>query len=182
MAFPVSGLYRQSFTFRDAKGQQSTVRFFCSTGAGAVADLQTQLIALETALKGLTNAAEQSSSGPVSRTGTKQYGTSGSPYQDVQQKAVMTFQDSVGGLHRFQIPAPVIAAFLADQQTIDPANGNVTAFIAAMTGNTAGAGVVTRSGLKLTNFFGGLFAAKPIPKARSMFVLDANLTPQEPEE
>jgi hypothetical protein len=95
----------------------------------------------------------------------------------------MLFQDATCGLHRFHIPAPKAAIFLADQTTVNPANSLVATYITVMTAAiTTGIYVCNKAGVQIVNYFGGmLYVAKP--RTRYGFMqLTPLLTPEEPGE
>jgi len=124
---------RQNVTFRDAKGNTSRMSFFVD---GATAALQaTAAVAVITPLQALSNAIISSTSGPATGVPTEVvYGTA-ADYQSVEDKAIMTFQTSTGDIHRFQVPAPLASIFLADGETVDPANTLVVAYNSAVNAN-----------------------------------------------
>jgi hypothetical protein len=89
----------------------------------------------------LSNAVLQSYIGPATQPAQEVvYGTN-AVYPAVEDKAIFTFQTATGGIHRLQIPAPKSTIFLADGETVDPANTDVVAFVSAVIANA-----VTRNG------------------------------------
>lgn len=184
MTYPLPGIYPQSLTLRDAKGRTSSVRFFVNLNIGTPtlddATTQIDLILNAIAVQGtagtkLTNAASQAAHGIVGFVGSVQYGLGGAAneYGDIRQKAVMVFQDAAGKFHRYAIPAPRSAIFLADGVTVNPAQTQVAAFNAAVIGNTNGAAMSDIYGNVMKSFVGGYFQDR---KARRASVL--RLTPQ----
>lgn len=71
-------------------------------------------------------------------------------YEDIEDKAVMTFVDANGKTHNFKLPAPKAAIFMADKQTVDKTNALVIAYAGAMTDNAR-----THEGASLITFVGG---------------------------
>lgn len=182
MAFPNSEIYPQSITMRDAKGFTGTFRYFINGNPGTAMDVAVQVGVTRVAFAALSNAAVQSASGYNSLTGVVQYGAAAT-YLPIYTKAVMLFQDSAGGMHKYRVPSPKAALFLADQQTINPANTLVMAFVAAMI--TAGSGGVynsTKSGLQIINFFGGILESAAPRRRYGFLQLTPGLTSEEPAE
>jgi|SRR5882762_5892852 len=111
---------RYTFRFRDAKGNVAHVR--CLIGGANVAAVDADAVTLLTHFTALSNAH-------VSRVDAAlpdfTYGTPGTTYETVEDKAAMTYLSQQGTLHRFQFPAPQQAAFLADQETVDPTATNI---------------------------------------------------------
>lgn len=172
----------QTHTFRDSKGFTAQIRYWFSLN-GATSDVgQTAVQAILTALKALTNAAYQGSSGLVSEFGVKQYGTSGASYASVRQKARLVYQDSSGALHSLNIPSAKTTDFDADLQTVLPAAvATLNSKIAnpALVIGSAVPFVSSRNGLPITNYMGGFFVARQTKKNK-LFFLNGALTPSEP--
>jgi hypothetical protein len=111
MAAPALGDHF-SFTFRDAKGQTSRMRFLIGDAT------QTAVITNYTTIAGhLVSASNGNVSSPFSAVSPLVYGTN-AQYPDVEDKAVIVFADPAGALHRFQLPAPVSACFTTDGETV----------------------------------------------------------------
>lgn len=185
VAFPFPGVIKQSFTFRDKKGNTSVFRWHYNYNGADEATQAAFISAVQAVLVPTTNAALQGASGPISLGGVAQYGASGD-YQDVIMKAVLNFQDASGQIHRFQLPSPKVTMFLADRMTLDPANATLKAFTDLFGLNAAPASgtpyVSTRTGVLMANFMGGYFAAKPIRRRSNIFVLTPQETATIPEE
>lgn len=139
----------QSVTFRDNKGHTATFRFYVK--GATVGDLQTNANAIGAAFAALSNCAVQSTRGPWSNDPIRvTYGTT-AVFASVEDKAVLTYQDPTGGYHRFKVPAPLSALFLADGETVDSTNSLIVAL------NTAIDGVmVTADGAEPLQFIGGI--------------------------
>lgn len=184
--FPFPNVYRQTVTMRDAKGFTSTVKFYISiVGTATASDARTLATVVVPEIAALSNAAFQSANGPYSALGVAQYGThaSGGAYESVQQKVRLVFQDASGGLHRMEIPAPLVSIFLADKITVDPANTAVASLvsIANPTAPVNAAFVSTRSGQYLANFMGGIYVGRKRHRKENILTLTPSLTPEEPE-
>lgn len=106
------------------------------------------VIALRNAINAISNAIGTSASLSISET---QAGVAGDgSYEDNEDKALMRFLDEAGETHTFRVPAPKEAIFEADKETVNPANGLVAAYTAAVIANC-----VTPQGLAFTSFVGG---------------------------
>lgn len=186
MSFPFNADIDQfGVTMRDAKGNVSKSRFYVDFGGGSgVTDAQSWEVTFLPLWTALSNAALQRTSGAESRYGIAQYGAHApSDYQTIEQKAVFVFQDAVGNLHRYQVPAPKIALFQADRQTIDPSNSAVIAFKNYMTTpDTNGVFACTKDGQPFSNFMGGYFRAAKLQRKLNVLVLTPALTPADPAE
>ncbi len=74
-------------------------------------------------------------------------------YQTCSPDAVLTFQCADGSIARLVLPAPQIGIFLADQETVDPANAGVIALVAACIGSLA-----SSTGSPAATYLGGTLA------------------------
>ena len=118
-------LLRVSASFVDAKGFYGHMRFYESVDSNNnAATLNGNLIA---ALINCTNAAWNGGSGAGVPPGTP--GTLGTQatFGSIEDKALLTYVSADGVIHRFQLPAPKDAIFLADKMTVDVANTNIVA-------------------------------------------------------
>lgn len=161
--------YGQTFSFRDIKGQTSTVRMFIvgATPAAALADG----IAIEAALAALSVASLGASKGAfTSSPAINTYGAAGA-YDSVEDKAQLTYQTGTGAIHRYEIPAPLASIFLADDETVDPANGLVAALTAAMVGKAS-----SRDGVLLGSYVGGIRTRTKMIRKFNIFTLNPQLT------
>lgn len=170
----------QTVTFRDAKGQTATFKYYVTSLTAAVANLATAATAINNALVALSNAAEQSARGPVN-TGQLPltYGASAAQYQDVPQKAVLTFASATGALHRYQVPSPKLVIFKADQQTVDPGQALLAAFKNAFVATYAAgdAFASSKDGNQIVSYIGGVYRASKGPRRRlGITVLDSSQT------
>lgn len=124
MAAPADAQFR-TMGFRDAKGNTSRMRVLL--GAATDAALQTAFNTLQGHVQAITNAAEyDTNNGTLSA--HRAYGTS-AEYNTVEDKAVLTFVSQQGTLHRYQVPAPKTAIFMADQETVDATQADMAAVI-----------------------------------------------------
>lgn len=161
--------YPQSVTYRDDKGQTASVRMFVAAAdeATALTDAQTII----TAMNALTNAANDGARGAYTSSPTVHSYGANAEYETVEDKAQLSFQTSTGAIHRYQVPAPKTAIFLADGETVDPANGLVTTFAAAVV--AAGA---SRDGAAISTFIGGIRVRRKFQRKFNIFTRNPALT------
>jgi len=125
MAAPVAAL-KLGYNFRDAKGFIRRMRFII--GAASNAAVLTDAAALTVLLQNVSNAHVFQTAD--AHKGVYTLGTAAT-YLDAEDKMVLVFNDPDGGLHRYQVPAPKSAGFLADQETVNSAQTDVAALITA---------------------------------------------------
>lgn len=155
-------VFQQSYTFRDVKGQTSTMRFYLSAADAAAAATAGQ--ALGTALAAHSNAALQNARGPYSLPpGPVTYGGTDGSYSEVEDKAELVFATASGSIHRYRLPACNKGLFLADLETVDP-NGGVGAIITAVIGNAC-----SRDGSVVQSFIGGVRTRSPHQRRINLF-------------
>jgi hypothetical protein len=165
--------FKERVTWRDAKGNTATNIFYVT--AASLTAANTAATAVITAMTALTNAHLQSQIGPSTSTPTEViYGTSSS-YATVEDKATFTFQTATGSIHRFRIPAPKSTIFLADGETVDAANTDVTAFTSAVIANCA-------SSSNEALAFGGFGVRQRVKIRRKLTIFTKNPTLTGPDE
>lgn len=173
----------ESGSFRDAKGNVARVTFQL-IDLGTAATNFTSAINIRNATDALSNAADAGWHGPyTSNDAGTTFGTAAT-YEDVEDKAVMVFATAAGGIHRYSIPAPLSAIFLADAETVDQTNSLVKVFVAnvlaatfnsqAPTAGSGGAG--TREGTILTAFLGGYRARRKLKRKFTIYTRNPALT------
>lgn len=177
MAFAKAG--PQGYTWRDAKGVTAHTKFFVLNDGATFADAESAAGSVRVAIAALTNASLQGGNGFDSETILPSYGAN-AVYEDVEDKAVMTFLDTSGAIHRYQIPAPKSAIFTADGQTVDSANTAVAAYVAAMKATTGTAAIGSRSLLQIAAFVGGVRQRRKNVRKLTIYTLSAKL--DEPAE
>jgi hypothetical protein len=176
-----------SFSFRDAKGQTSSMRFYLYNGGTASAGQAAQT-ALLNALDGtgpstqvITNAALESYRGLTGGVGRLAYGAN-AEYPAITDKAQLTFQDAKGRLHNWLLPAPNLSIFEADGDTVNPAN--ISDLIAAIvsTGGAGNAFVAGKDGALsfIANYIAGVRLRKRTRYRVHKTVLTPSLTPSVP--
>lgn len=170
MAFTV----QQTLGWVDAKGQQCRTKHYMT--GNSYTDQATTLGNLQSAISAISNAANFSAPGVGGfPTHSGEYGTQAT-YGSVTDKAVMTFIDADGNIHRMTIPAPKAAIFLADGITVDTGNSDVSTYVTLITNDAAANHFVsTRGGKGFTSFAGGLRTKKPNQRKMSIFTLQGDL-------
>lgn len=106
------------------------------------------------------------------------YGASGA-VDNAEDSAVFAFQTANGSVAKISIPAPKEGIFLADNQTVDPANSDVVNFVTQLlqTASWSGNGVAaTKSGAALSTFIGGLRVRRRTRRKLNIFVKNPGLT------
>ena len=124
MVAPASTSYA-SYSFRDAKGQVSKMRLLI--GAASSSALVTAIEAATPLLQAVSNAHVYGVT--INSQPDHTYGVQ-ADYQDVEDKANLTFLDYRQAIHRYQVPAPKTVEFKTDQQTVDSSETNMAALIA----------------------------------------------------
>jgi hypothetical protein len=180
---------RQSLAFRDLRGHVGKVGFWYTYNSATAANLgaaSTQIAAINTAIVALTNAQVVAVNGLAgNRLDPVHYGSNG-VYANAETKAKLSFLAfAAGGVHssfvRLEIPAPVVAMFLADKETVDPANAAVaTLFSALSTSDAQGGFASDKMGNPITYFLGGTLVRRPFQRKITIYDLSADLG--EPEE
>lgn len=161
--------------FRDVKGFSSTFKFFASYDN--LTDGAALFSAIHTAFAGLTNAVANGGVGLGTVPARSDLYGSNLIFSTIEDKASLTFLDTAGNIHRFQVPAPKDAIFLADGETVDPANGLVVAFVTAMTTAVAGPSFAcSRSGDQINHFAAGIRLRRKIRRRINIFTLNPTLT------
>lgn len=169
MAAPAVAQFAR-YGFRDARGQTSRVAVLVGGATSAV--VQTNIVTLVAKFQALSNAHVYDIT--LADTKDHTYGTA-AVYQDVEDKAVLVYTDSVGGIHKYQVPAPIAAAFLADGETIDKTNGAVSGLNTSMQSFVYGNANDTAAVV----FVGGFRARRKFQKRTNIFTLDPTETNPE---
>lgn len=164
MAAPVSA-FRFSLIFRDAKGQVSRTRAIA--GGATAAAVITDIGALATDMQDVTNAHVTTS---LDSTINRTYGTN-AEFPNVEDKMVLTFVDPAGNLHRYQIPAPKLAMFQADGETVNASVGVMVTLISAFTSFIYG----RSSDVSPLVYVGGIRLRRRFQRRFNIFTLDPTL-------
>jgi len=179
---------QQSYTYRDAKGYTWTLKHYISYLSDTnthLADARAVGSRMEAALSGvgpgvlaLTNGVLQRAHGPydLSNIATA-YGTA-AQYLNAEDKLMLALYDSGGAIHRFGIGSPVIAAFLADQETGKASQ--LVDVVTAMTTVDGSAFACTKGGLAFTSAVGSVLIRRTQRRKVSLVSKSSNL--DEPGE
>jgi hypothetical protein len=146
-----------------------SIRFWYTSDTAAHAEALMDPIT--TALVALTNAHLQTSRGASNPTPSFGYG-SDAAYAPIEDKAALTFNTARLGRHTVQVPAPLAAIFLADEQTVDPANTLVAAFVSAFTATVSTAFVSTADGAAIIGYVGGVRRRSKLRRKMTIFTLN----------
>lgn len=123
MAAPVFAQW-YGYSFRDARGQVSRMRVLIGGASTSAVETASQT------LKGLLAAASNAHVWLPNQDGPTHTDGAAAVYQNVEDKASLTFLDPAGKVHRFRLPAPIAANFQADGETV---NASATAMSALLT-------------------------------------------------
>lgn len=178
----------QSYTFRDAKGFPWTLKHHISYSDATDAEVNNArkvANAINLALQGLgagtlplTNGAIQKTTGPLATDSIPfAYGVA-AQYLNCEDKLVVGFYDTGGAIHRFGIGAPVVAAFLADQET--GKGSQLVDFVAAMTTPIGAAFACTKGGVAFASATGSVLVRRTQRRKVTLSSKSANL--DEPGE
>jgi hypothetical protein len=162
-------VYPARYGFRDARGYLAYLSLWiygpdAETAADDAFDLADYLYPL-------TNCNYQSTGGINFRPASAfQYGGVGL-YQSVADKATLVFADPLGQPHRYRLPAPTVGMFLADGETVDPAQFQVAALIAAFTTDH----VCARNGARPLAYLGGYRQRAPARRRMGAVIRNPSL-------
>jgi len=170
---------QHSLGYVDAKGNQTRMRFYIShdTVANGVAVYDD----FASAINALTNGLNFSNPGfGGAPTVSGEYGAA-DQFESVTDQAVFTAIDAAGQIHRFMVPAPKAAIFLADLLTVNMANAAVGDYTDIITNaGSAASFISTRSGQGFASVPAGLRIKRPNRRRVSVFTKSSNL--DEPAE
>jgi len=127
----------------DANGNRTITRINTVAGAGAI---QTAILAC------MTGDFDQWWESAVTANGAP--APAGGQYQGVQQRAALSFICGDATIAVLIVPCPAVSIFLADQQTVDPANLQVIALVAACIGS-----LTSSTGSAAVAFIGGVLGS-----------------------
>lgn len=172
---------------RDAKGWIKRYSYYVS-GDGAdtnfFTDMDTVFGALETAILGLTNAAEQTRPQFIGASAnlTLAYGTN-SEYPQNWVEARMMFTTDSGARSVFGVGAPKLAIFDTDGITVlnDGTQAAVVAYVAAVKTGSGTAFVSTIDGKPFTHFVGGILKYGRQPRRFNEMIKSSHLVAGEGE-
>lgn len=163
-------VFAESVSYRDSKGEVSRISFYVSAATAAAAlTAATNVVNL---IAALTNAAFNNAKGAYTSSPAQNvYGTT-AEYETSEDKAVLQFQTSTGAIHKYMVPAPKAAIFLADRETVDSAQADVAALTAAFVTNQ----VCSRDGALITAFIGGTRLRRKLRRKFNIYTRNPQLT------
>lgn len=177
----------QSFTYRDAKGYTWRLQTHISYVDTSAATIDNGYIVggtIRGALSGLgpgtlpvTNSVFQAATGIYGAKVAFAYGTA-AQYLNAEDKLELALLDSGGSVHKFGIGSPVIAAFLADQET--GKGSQLADVVAAFTTPSGAAFACTPNGLPFVAAVGSLLIRRRQRRKVSIYTKSSNL--DEPGE
>ena len=164
-------IYPCTSIWRDCKGLTGAVKWYLNEALLATAQADT--LNVFGLIDAITNAGVVNVRGPGPHAmGTLNYGTA-AQYADIEDKALLLFEDAAGKYHRYLIPAPIEAMFLADGITIDKTQAAMASLI---TGWTVTYPVCGIDGSILTTYIGGWLRRKRLRRRYNLLTLDPTLT------
>jgi len=167
--------YPQTVTYRDDKGQTATMRFYIvnATPAGALAAGS----ALVNALDDLTNGANDGARGAYTSSPTVHSYGANANFESVEDKAMLTFQTATGAIHRYMIPCPIEAMFMADGETVKTpdSGGDAQQVLLDTLVNAIVGDVASRDGVLIASFIGGIRLRRKMKRKFDIFTLNPSL-------
>lgn len=188
MAFIIN---KQSMSMRDARGHVGKMRFYYKLDNSLVGAFDNAAGAIDAAVTALAAA---SNAAIIDVTGINEFGLfsplfrgTAAQFADVEDKARLVFLYGDSGptaefsLVRLEIPAPKLAIFYADQETVNSAVPLMVAITTALsTIDATGGRFTNRAGLVYVNFVGGYRIRRKLQRKLTLYDLSPNL--DEPEE
>lgn len=162
--------FPEAFTYRDDKGNIARVSVYVTDTTLALS--ATDMSNLSALITPITNAVLTNAKGPFTTSPAAVGYGANADYEACEDKAVLTFVTSTGALHRYQVPAPKAAIFLADGETVDAANTDVAALVAGVIANK----VSSRDGALITAFIGGTRARRKLNRRLNIYTKNPQLT------
>jgi hypothetical protein len=155
-------VYRQTITFRDARGFTSWMKFFVQGNTDVQA--RTRATTIVNLITPATNAALQTTGGIYVQPPKPIVYGAVAKFENCEDKCRLVFATIHGAPFTIDLPAPKSRLFRADQETYNRqdavANGLANAFMAN--------GVATRDGEFVTTFIGGYRLRVPLRRRLSL--------------
>lgn len=172
---------RQNYTWRDLRGhtgKTSLWLYYDPAVTGSEASARTQAVAMESALAALTNSALYRASGVYNHQSNALTYGSASDYANAETKLRVRLLGSDASIHKFELPAPIIAAFEADKQTaLASAIAPVIALLVAAPATSAS--FITPGGLAWASSLGGTLIRRKFQRKLTIYQKSSGL--DEPE-
>lgn len=164
---------------RTIKGWKIRVRlcFGIDPAHYSLANYSTLTLAVIAALNGITNSTWMAGGGWQAEA-EQSWALTTNDYDNAEDKAVFALATQDGTIGKISVPNPVDTIFLADKMTVDPANANVTSFIAALGlgGGTTVFVASTSGGAIYNTFLGGLRVRGRTRRKMNIWVRNPELT------
>lgn len=174
---------RWGVTLVDARGQRGKTGShlsYLNTSAATRGDAQLLASNLLSLVSACSNGAVVAGTGLASATYMPNLLGTAATYETVEDKAVLVYLTLAGTLHRLEIPAPIAAVFLADQETVNKAQANIAALTAAMTATTgAGNFPSDRSGIAFGSLIAGFRSRRRWQRKTTIWTLTPDLAGPE---
>lgn len=161
---------RQTYSFRDAKGNVAKCSLVFTWDSAHPADLATLGSSLHPLVAALSNAQLIRDAGAVFEPSDPGYGSQAT-FGSAEDKAVLTFTTGSGSLHRMSIPAPKAAIFYTDAETVNAVQADVAALIAEIITGEGTAVVTDVDGKAITGMVGGQRTRRPNQRKVNIFTL-----------
>lgn len=143
----------------------------------SLANYSTATLAVVSALNGITNSTWMVGGGWQAEA-EQSWALSTNDYDNAEDKAVFALATQDGTIGKISVPNPLDSIFLADKQTIDPANTAVVAFVTALNlgGGTTTLVAATKGGAIYNTFLGGLRVRGRTRRKLNIWVRNPELT------
>lgn len=132
-------VFVRRLTWGDVAGQTRSTAITANASASAVEVALLNASNADVLLESEGQLFSNSSPSPIAAT-----------YQSVEDFAALLYADAGGSIVQITLPAPKASIFMADGETVDPANTDVAGITATVVGV-----VITPAGNPVTNFVGG---------------------------
>ena len=164
--------------FRDAEGFTGafTARVFADTQVHATAFAN----AIEPLVKALSNGVAVGYSGLLSQNTNPDFYGAAADYLSATFRAEFLFNTSDGSIIRVGVPSPKRSIFLADGQTVDAANTDVSAFHTAMITGLSTAVTSDANGTPAINYVIGYLRKSRLRRKLTIWTMSPGL--DEPGE
>lgn len=166
-------------TLVDAQGFRGTCRYL--TTADTIAHAQANALSINNLIAALSNAAALNGIGITDNlTQAPQTRGTAASYLSKSFRAELTFVTGQGTLVKIGVPAPKTGIFLADLETVNKAQADVAAFLAAILAVVSTAVVCDKDGNAVTAYVNGFLRKSRVPRKETLWSLSPGL--DEPGE
>lgn len=171
-------------TYRDARGQTARVGAYYKedeTSAASRGNAILQALSIVPSFDAISNAVRIGGYGLISYVLNPDQFGSQAQFQNAEDKALLTWLCADNTLHRMSIPAPKVAIFLADQETVNLANALIVTLVSEMlTVDPTGGYACNKSGSAFTALVAGLRVRRKFQRKTTIWTLiPAETGPEE---